>query len=244
MALTVGELAKLTGVTVRALHHYDEIGLVRPSGRTAAGYRLYRDADVLRLHQVLILRELGMPLEEIAAAIRDTDHEDDRLRQHRQVLVSRRARLDAMIAGLDARLAKGGMDMTGEELAALFDGFDPSTYHAEAEGRWGEGEAFKESTRRSKGYTQADWARFKAEAQANNARLAALMRDGRTVDDPEVQAAVAEHRLLIDRWFYPCPVAMHKALGAMYVDDPRFRESLDRIAGGYARFLRDAIAAS
>ena len=69
MAFTVGELAKLTGVTVRTLHHYDEIGLVTPSQRTAAGYRLYGERDVMRLQQVLVHRELGLPLEQIAAVL-------------------------------------------------------------------------------------------------------------------------------------------------------------------------------
>src|SRR6478609_6708400 len=105
MAFTVGDLAPLTGVTVRALHHYDEIGLVRPSQRTAAGYRLYDDADVLRLHQVLLFRELGLPLDEIAAAIDEATSQADLLRRHREVLVTRRTRLDAMLAALDERLA-------------------------------------------------------------------------------------------------------------------------------------------
>src|SRR5262245_39350808 len=101
MGFTVGELSRLTGVTVRALHHYDEIGLIRPSQRTAAGYRLYDDADVLRLHQVLLFRELGLPLDEIAAAIDQADSQQELLRHHREVLVTRRARLDAMLAALD-----------------------------------------------------------------------------------------------------------------------------------------------
>src|SRR6478609_8504232 len=101
MAYTVGELAKLTGVTVRALHHYDEIGLVRPSQRTSAGHRLYDERDVLRLQQVLLFRELGLPLDEIAAAIDATESREELLRQHKGVLLAKRARLDAMLAALD-----------------------------------------------------------------------------------------------------------------------------------------------
>src|SRR6187399_465607 len=98
---TVGDLARLTGVTVRTLHHYHEIGLVRPSQRTAAGYRLYDDADVLRLQHVLVFRELGMPLNEIAAAIDDIPDRAVLLRTHRNALVAKRERLDAMLAALD-----------------------------------------------------------------------------------------------------------------------------------------------
>src|SRR5438270_11319965 len=103
MTYSVGELAKLTGVTVRALHHYDEIGLVRPSQRSAAGYRLYDRDDVLRLQHVLLLREVGLPLDDIAAVLDDPSFDRARaLRDHREVLVAKRARIDTMLAALDA----------------------------------------------------------------------------------------------------------------------------------------------
>ncbi len=246
MAFTVGELARLTGVTVRALHHYDEIGLVRPSGRTASGYRLYDDADVLRLHQVLLFRELGLPLDEIAAAIDEAATQEELLRRHREVLVTRRARLDAMLSALDARLAvlEKGTTMSPEEVKSLFDGFDPSQYEEEAKQRWGHTDAYKESARRTKQYGKEDWDRYKREAQAIGERIVERMRAGAPPADEALQAAVEDHRLLIDRWFYPCSVEMHKRLGEMYVNDPRFTANLDKIAPGYARYLSDAIAAS
>jgi len=248
MAFTVGELARLTGVTVRALHHYDEIGLVPPSQRTAAGYRLYSDADVLRLHQVLLFRELGLPLEEIAAAIDEAGSQEELLRRHREVLVTRRVRLDAMLAALDARLAafrnEKGTQMRPEEVKSLFEGFDHSQYEEEAQQRWGHTDAYKESARRTKQYGKADWDRYKQEAQAVAERIVERMRAGAPPTDEAVQAAVEEHRLLIDRWFYPCSVEMHQQLGALYVNDPRFTANLDKIAPGYARFLSEAISAS
>src|SRR5262245_8064974 len=157
---TVGELSKLTGVTVRTLHHYDEIGLVRPSARTAAGYRLYADDDVLRLQQVLLFRELGLPLPEIAAVLDDPEYRrDDVLRRHREVLVAKRMRLDAMVAALDAALAQQqkGHAMKPEDVKSLFDGFDPAQYEAEAEERWGNTDAYKESQKRVKRYGKAEW---------------------------------------------------------------------------------------
>jgi DNA-binding transcriptional MerR regulator len=248
MAFTVGELARLTGVTVRALHHYDEIGLVRPSERTPAGYRLYDDADVLRLHQVLLFRELGLPLDEIASAIDEAGSQEELLRRHREVLVTRRARLDAMLGALDARLAAfasgKGTTMSPEEVKSLFDGFDPSQYEEEVKQRWGHTDAYKESARRTKQYGKAEWDRYKREAQAIGERIVARMRAGAPADDEALQAAIEDHRLLIDRWFYPCSVEMHKHLGALYVNDPRFTANLDKIAPGYARYLSEAIAAS
>jgi DNA-binding transcriptional MerR regulator len=232
---------------VRTLHHYDEIGLCRPSQRTAAGYRLYDDADVLRLQQVLVLRELGLPLPEIAAVI---DEDPDRaalLRKHRAALVDRRGKLDAMLAAVDHaldHLAKGPTTMQPDDMKKLFDGFDPAQYDEEVQQRWGNTDAYKESARRTKQYTPEDWARYKTEAAEVGSRIAALMRAGKPVTDAEVQAAVEEHRLLIDRWFYPCSVEMHKGLGQMYVADLRFTENLDKLGEGYAQYLSDAIAAS
>lgn len=244
MAFTVGELAKLTGVTVRALHHYDEIGLVRPSERTAAGYRLYTDADVYRLQQVLLFRELGMPLDEIASAIDQVDGREELLEQHRDALVEKRNRLDAMLAAVDAALANKGRIMQPDDVKKMFDGFDHSQYEAEAEQRWGNTEAFKESARRTKKYGPAEWQQIKDEGAQIYADMATLMRSGVAITDARAQAVVEKHRLHIDRWFYPCSKEMHKNLGAMYVADPRFTENIDKAGAGLAQYLSDAIAAS
>jgi DNA-binding transcriptional MerR regulator len=248
MAFTVGELSKLTGVTVRALHHYDEIGLVRPSQRTAAGYRLYDEADALRLQQVLVFRELGVPLDEIGAAIDAAADRVALLRKHRAQLTDKRGRLDAMLAAVDAALEvleKGKQTMTPEDFKTMFDGFDPAEYEDEARERWGKTDAYQESARRTRQYGKAEWEAIKNESEAIYARLGQLMRQGAAASDPAVQAAVEDHRLHIDRWFYPCSRRMHQGLGEMYVADPRFTANLDKKAGeGFARFLRDAIAAS
>jgi DNA-binding transcriptional MerR regulator len=245
MPLSVGDLARLTGVTVRALHHYDEIGLCKPSARTRAGYRQYTDADVLRLQQILLLRELGMPLTEIAEAL-ERGSTRDMLRKHRSTLVEKRARLDTMIAALDVALDRQekGIAMKPDEMKQLFDGFDPSEHEDEARERWGNTDAYKESHRRTRGYTKADWERMGEEMNAINQELLAQMRAAAPADAPAVQALVERHRLHIDRWFYPCSVEMHAGLGEMYVADPRFTANLDKVAPGFARYLRDAIVAS
>jgi DNA-binding transcriptional MerR regulator len=247
MAFTVGEISRLTGVTVRALHHYDEIGLVKPSQRSAAGYRLYGDCDVLRLQQVLVLRELGVPLDEIGAAL---DRETDRaalLRGHRAALVEKRGRIDAMVAAVDAALRvleEGTKKMQPEDFKQLFDGFNPEDHEEEVRQRWGNTQEYKESARRTSQYGKAEWEAIKREADEINARLADLMRQGAAPGGPAVQAAVEDHRQHIGRWYYPCSKEMHHGLGEMYIADPRFTENLDKVAPGFARFLRDAIAAS
>jgi len=246
MAFTVGELSRLTGVTVRALHHYDEIGLVKPSQRSAAGYRLYGDHDVLRLQQVLVFRELGVPLDQIATTLdRETDREA-LLRKHREGLVEKRARLDAMLEAVDAALwaLEKGKPMQPIDVKKMFEGFKQEDYEDEVRERWGNTESYKESQRRTKQYGKQEWEAIRTESEAIYRRIAELMQQGIAPGDPAVQAAVEDHRLHIGRWFYPCSKEMHQGLGKMYVADPRFTANLDKVAPGFARFLHDAIAAS
>jgi MerR family transcriptional regulator, thiopeptide resistance regulator len=238
---TVGELSKLTGITVRALHHYDEIGLVRPSQRTAAGYRLYGDDDVRRLHDVLLFRELGIPLDEISTVIADANSRHDALRKHREVLVEKRARLDAMIAAVD-RMTKG-TPMSADDVKSMFDGFDAAQYENEAEQRWGKTEAFQESKQRTQSYGKTEWEEIKREADSIYRRLVDLMASGALPSDPAVQAAVDDHRAHISRWFYTCTKEIHRGLGEMYIADPRFTANLDAYAPGFSQFLRDAFCA-
>jgi DNA-binding transcriptional MerR regulator len=246
MAFTVGELARLTGITVRALHHYDEIGLVVPSQRTAAGYRLYDYKDVIRLQQVLLFRELGLPLDEIAFAIDEAGTREELLRKHRDVLVAKRTKLDAMLAALDSALValEKGHAMQPDDVKQMFEGFDHSQYEEEAKQRWGDTDAYKESMRRTKQYGKADWEQIQGDWQELYADIATLMKAGTPVTDAAVQTLVEAHRRHIDRWFYPCSKDMHKGLGAMYVQDARFKANLDKVAPGFAQYLSDAIAAS
>ena len=126
----------------------------------------------------------------------------------------------------------------------VFGDFDPAEHEAEAKERWGDTAAYKESARRTRRYTKDDWARFKAESDAVNEAIAALMDEGVAPDDPRAMDAVERHRLLIDTWFYPCPVEMHEQLGRMYVEDARFTATYEKIRPGMAEYLRDATAAN
>jgi DNA-binding transcriptional MerR regulator len=243
---TVGELSRLTGVTVRALHHYDDIGLCCPSARSNAGYRLYGDGDVLRLRQVLLLRQLGFPLHEIAAAIEQPGSREDLFRRHRQVLIEKRERLNETIAAIDAALqkTKGAIPMEAADVKALFDGFEPSLYEDEVKQRWGGSEAYRESVRRTKKYGPPEWDEIQREAAGIYDRFAQQMHAGVGPADPSVQLVVAQHRAHIDRWFYRCSKELHRGLGEMYVADPRFTQNIDKRAPGLAQFMRDAILAS
>jgi MerR family transcriptional regulator, thiopeptide resistance regulator len=243
----VADVARQSGVSIRALHHYDAIGLLVPTGRTDAGYRLYTDADLLRLQQILIGRELGFSLEEIKRSLNDPRFD------HRRALVEQRRRLEAkaralgdMLRAVDAALDAVGSDPTGGtmDMKELFNGFDPSAYEAEAKERWGDTDAYRESTWRVKGYTPDDWKRQQAEQAAIYADAADAMRRGVDPTSPAGVEIAERHRLSIDTWFYPCSRGMHAGLADMYEADDRFRAAIDAAGEGVTTFLAAAIRAN
>lgn len=237
----------MTGISVRALHHYDEIGLLVPRGRTGAGYRLYDDDDLLRLQQIVIGRELGLSLEEIRRSLDDPgfDRKQALIEQKKQ-LQKRANQTEAMIRAVDAALAVIADEGSGDtmEMKDMFDGFDPSKYEAEAKQRWGNTEAYQESTKRAQRYTADDWKKLEVEQRAIYADAAAAMKAGKAPSDEEVMDIADRHRLSIDRWFYPCSVTMHCGLAAMYESDGRFAENIDKHGEGLTPFLVAAIRAN
>jgi len=244
---TVGDVAQTAHMSVRALHHYDELELLRPSRRTEAGYRLYTSDDLERLQQVLFYKELGFSLAEIREIMADPtyDRREALLAQRREV-AAWALRLEAMLALNDETLGslEGRTQMSDEELFEVFGNFDPTQYDEVARERWGETEAYRESARRTKGYMKEDWARFKADSDALNTDIAALMDEDVPPDDPRAMDAAERHRLLIDHWFYPCPLETHVALGRTYMADPRFAATYEAIHPGMARYMCDAMAAN
>ena len=250
-ALTVGQVADQLGVTVRTLHHYDAIGLLVPSERTSAGYRLYTGEDITRLQHVVVYRRLGFALEEIGLLLDDEAAADDtavigHLRRQRAAVMSRLDEMRDLVTAIDRALEKemSGIKLTREEQKELFgDGFSDD-YAQEAEQRWGDTEGYQESQRRAAGYTKEQWQQIKAEGDANNGELAAAMNDGEPATSERSMAAAERHRLLIEKWFNPVPYSMHKGMSDMYVTDPRFTKTYEDIAPGLALYVRDAIHAN
>lgn len=246
-ALQVSEVAKLARISVRTLHHYDEIGLCKPSARSRAGYRLYAPADLERLQQVLFFRELDFPLDEIQRIVTDPEFDvTAALRLQRKLLTDKTARLRAVIAAVEAALSarERGTTMSNEERFSVFGEFNPADYEEEAQARWGETAAYRESQARTKNYRKEDWQKIQAEGDALFRELAALLRAGTPGGSPEAMAIAERHRQYIDRWFYPCPPSMHGGLGEMYVADERFTANIDRHAEGLSAYARVAFAAN
>ena len=243
----VSEVAKLAHVTVRTLHHYDEVGLLVPSERRANGYRLYSRADLERLQQILLLRELEFGLDAIRGLLDAPAHvRVAAMRAQRESLAERLKKTEAVIRAVDRILIamEEGEEMTSENMFEGFDQFDGGPYAEEAKERWGDTDAYKESMRRAKSYSKADWARIQAEGDEPVQAMIALMRAGVAPTDPTAMDAADRARLHIDRWFYPCSREFHENLAAMYEGDARFGEFYESRAPGLRDYVVAAIRAN
>ncbi|HOB80559.1 MAG TPA: MerR family transcriptional regulator [Ornithinibacter sp.] len=244
--LTVGQVSQTFGVTVRTLHHYDAQGLVVPSARTHAGYRLYTDADLARLATVVTYRRLGLPLTEVRDLLDGQGTASEHLRRQREVVLTRLGELTDLVSAIDAALEAEMNDRpaTTEELKGLFgDGFSED-HQAEAEQRWGETTAWKQSASRTKRYTPADWEQVKAEMDAVNAAFVAALTSGAAPDSDEAMAVAEAHREHIAQRFYDLDHTFHRGLADMYVADPRFTKTYEDLAPRLAQYVHDAIHAN
>ncbi len=243
MSYSVGKVASMAGVTIKTLHHYDEIRLLSPRGRSQAGYRIYGESDLQRLQQILFYRELGLALDEIATILDDPRTDAvGHLRRQRRLLTERIERLHEMVAAIDNEMEAREMDirLTPEERLEVFGDFEPENHKEEVERRWGITEAYRQSRRRAAGYTKEEWVRMKAEQEEVEKNLAAASESGAAPESEQAMDAVEAHRQHINRWFYDCSHEIHCGLGEMYVSDDRFRAHYDGRSPGLSEFIRDA----
>ncbi|WP_460933613.1 MerR family transcriptional regulator [Phycicoccus ginsengisoli] len=244
--LTVGQVADELGVTVRTLHHYDEIGLVQPTERSRAGYRLYTADDLTRLQHVVVYRRLGFALEEVRLLLDHPEGVQQHLRRQRAAVAQRLEEMRELVAAIDKALEKeeSGMALTKAEQKELFGEGYSDEYAAEAEERWGDTDAWRQSQARTSGYSKEDWQRVKAEVDAVNAAFVAAKRAGAAPDSPEAMEAAEAHRRHIHDRFYELSHESHRGLGELYVSDPRFTKTYDELEPGLAQYVRDAIHAN
>jgi DNA-binding transcriptional MerR regulator len=241
MSFTVKAVADLAGISVRTLHHYDAIGLLKPATISPAGYRLYAVADLERLQQILFFRELDVSLPEIQAIMDRPDFDRRQaLISHRHLLSEKQKRLETLIQSVDRTLAalERGTKMDASEMFTGFDDKQLQEWQEEARQRWGP-EHVDESIRRTSTYTKEDWAGLQGEMQAIGQGLADCMAGDPGA--PEAQAWVEKWFRLINEHFYDCSLAIFRGLGDLYVDDPRFTATYDKIKPGLAQFKRAAM---
>ena len=240
-AYTVHELASLAGVSVRTLHHYDQIGLLRPSARTAAGYRLYREPELLRLQQILFYRELDFPLGQIKELLEQPGFDPvQTLREHRRLLHEQAQRLERLLRTVDKtilKLTEERMELTDAELYEGFTKEQAERYQREARERY-DPKLVEESERRVRKMIKAQWSTIKQEGDAVTRGLAALM--DRSPGDPEVQQLVARHHAWIENFYTPTR-EVYRSLGQLYVENDEFRANYDRYRSGLADFMQAAM---
>jgi MerR family transcriptional regulator, thiopeptide resistance regulator len=247
VSYTVGEVAKAAGVSVRTLHHYHHIGLLAPSGQSRAGYRQYAESDLERLQRVLFYRELGFPLDTIVTVLADPATDAvEHLRRQRELLCQRVRRLQEMVNAVDRAMeaAKMGINLTPAERFEVFGEQDPARYADEAQQRWGETDAYKQSQARVSRYTKEDWQRIKAAGEELNRRWTEALASGAAADSEVAMDLAEEHRRSINDTFYDCGYPMHRGLAEMYLADPRFTKNYEDIAPGLAQYVHDAILAN
>ncbi|MGC0366270.1 DNA-binding transcriptional MerR regulator [Rhodococcus sp. 27YEA15] len=245
MVFSIVEVARMSGVTSRTLRHYDAIGLLPPAGVSGNGYRYYEQEELLRLQQILVLRELDLGLAEIASILDEQTDRVQSLRNHLERLVRERDRLtrvaDTVARTID-ELARNEGKQNMSEIARpenLFDGFDPTEHEHEAQQRWPD--QWAQSKKFTDTLTPTDTERMQREQTAAMIRMAELMTAGLGVDDAQVQVEIERAYQSIRRMWTPDAQAF-KGLGQMYVDDPRFAATYDAITPGLAAFYRDAMA--
>lgn len=246
-ALTVGQVARLANISVRTLHHYDDVCLVQPSSRSAAGYRTYSSSDVERLYSVLMYRELGFSLDRIRSILDDPGTDPvEHLREQRVLLDRRIAHLTAMAQAVDTVIEEKtmGTDLTPEQQRAIWgDDWTGEKYEDEARERWGNTDAWAQSKERTAAMTAADWRAAKADTDRLESDLAEAMLRGVTPDSAEAGALAERHRASIDR-YYDCDHAMHVCVASMYTADDRFRAHYDARADGLAEWLVEVVNAN
>jgi DNA-binding transcriptional MerR regulator len=244
--LTVKQLAAISGVTVRTLHHYDDIGLLKPAFVGGNGYRYYGRREQLRLQRILFHRELGVPLSSIAGLLDEGEDQVAVLRQHREKLEAERERYRVLIETIDHTIA----DLRGERImanSALYRGFSPEKqagYEAWLIERYGE------PMRAGVEHAKKSYARMAAEQQESlgkelrevEAALAAALRRGIDPGAEAVEALIARHRAWVAAmWGRPCSAAAYSGLADLYLQHPDFVARYEGMAKGFAAYLASAM---
>jgi len=241
MEYSVKQLAKLAGVSVRTLHYYDEISLLRPQRNPRNGYRAYEPKQLLRLQQILFLRELGLSLQKIQAYLDKPDFDlVTALELHRQTLHNRQAHLERLVQTVEQTIQylKGNINMDNDQLFAGFSEEEEQRYNEEAREAYGDTDAYQESVDRWGGYSDEEKQNIMDEGNAVYQDILAAMPFG--PESPQAQAGIARwHEHL--RYFYEPSTEMLLGLADLYNENPDFAANFGRIHPDLAGFMRQAV---
>lgn len=245
MEYKVKEVAQLAGVSIRTLHYYDQIELLKPTSVNPAGYRIYSSGDLERLQQILFFKELDFSLQEIKTILSDPKFDHRRaLKAHKEVLVQKKVRLERIIESVEKTIdsLEGGRKMAKKDMFTAFDMAEIDKYkekYAEEVREKYDAKIVEESQKRTAEYTKDDWAKISRLWNERYQQIVALMDNGPA--DPQIQQIVGEIRQLITDHFYPCTAEIYRGLGDLYVTDQRFTDYIDQYQPGLAEFLKEAM---
>lgn len=243
MKLHVREFAKLTGVSVRTLHFYDEIGLLKPSSVDEQnGYRFYDECSLTRMQEILFYRELDFPLKEIRMILSSPDYDkQNALKEQKRLLTLKKERLERLISALDGAMKGEIVNMN------VFDNSEfeakREEYAKEAKEKWGDTAAYKESAEKTADYSADRWEQVNSVMNDKIAEFADCKRKGFAPDSKQAQALAKNWQDFITENYYTCTKEILASLGEMYVADQRFLKNIDSHGNGTARFMSDAIKA-
>ena len=236
MKMQIKEFAEFTGVSVRTLHYYDEIGLLPPADvDRGTGYRFYDEQSLLRMQEILFYRELDFSLKSIEEILSSPNYDKVKaLKEQKQLLKLKKERLERLIAAIDAA-------EKGENIMKAFDNSEFETYKAEVKERWGNTDAYKEHTEKTKNYGKDKWSSLAADMDIILGEFALCMKNGSAPDAEETQNLVKKLQNHITENYYTCTSEILSGLGQMYVADERFKNNIDKHADGTAEFISEAI---
>lgn len=236
MKMQIKEFAIITGVSVRTLHYYDEIGLLKPACVDEfTGYRYYDESSLLRMQEILFYRELDFPLKSISEILSSPDYDKNKaLKEQKHLLTLKKERLERLISAIDSAVK-------GENVMKAFESSEIEKYRAEVKERWGSTDAYKEHAEKTKDYSHDKWSGLAEEMNHILGEFAVCMKNGSEPDSDEVQSLVKELQSHITGNYYNCTDEILAGLGQMYVADERFRNNIDKHADGTAQFISEAI---
>ena len=236
MKMQIKEFADFTGVSVRTLHYYDEMGLLKPACvDRSTGYRYYDETCLLRMQEILFYRELDFSLKSICEILSSANYDKEKaLIEQKTLLILKKERLERLISAVDDA-------MKGEIVMKVFDNSEFEKHKAEAKEKWGKTDAWKEHTEKTRGYSKENWQSAEEGLNAIFAELAVCKAEGNEVGSENAQGLVAKLQKHITDNFYTCTNQILFGLGQMYVMDERFKTNIDKNGEGTAEFVSYAI---
>ena len=237
MKMQIKEFAEFAGVSVRTLHYYDEIGLLRPAEvDRITGYRFYDEDSLFRMQEILFYRELDFSLKSISKILSSPGYDKSKaLQEQKQLLILKKERLERLISAIDGAVK-------GENVMTAFDNSEFEKYKAEAQEKWSNTDAYKEHAEKTKHYSKQKWDTLAEGMNHIMGEFAVCMKNGKMSDSEEAQSLVKMLKNHITENYYLCTNEILDGLGKMYVADERFKNNIDKHAEGTAAFISEAIA--